>query len=267
MEATYKTLFLAVLLVCNACVKQRFTVPADAQSTDAEIPEYRTIAELRAGMGNSGGKITGNILISGVVIADDREGNLYKQVIIDDGTAAIPVLLDAYNLYSDFPVGRKLSIKCKNLYTHFYYKLPQLGFEPDDKGNLSAIPYHLWDQYLVKGSSGNDIPLTTVLLADIRKAVPELYNRLVLIREVQFADTNLSEYAQPAALAGATSVALVDCDSNTVLVRTSGYSSFQSFKPPKGSGQLIALYTVFNSTPQLVLRDTADVQFHSTRCF
>lgn len=164
MTATYRVFFLAMLLVCNACVKQSFQVPDGIQDTDPGIPEYRTIAAFRADMGSSGGKITRDILISGVVIADDRQGNLYKQVIIDDGTAAIPVLLDAYNLYNDFPVGRRLSIRCRNLYARFYYKLPQLGFEPDDKGNLIAIPYHLWDRYLLKGSTGNEAPRTTVLL-------------------------------------------------------------------------------------------------------
>ncbi|HTN16535.1 MAG TPA: DUF5689 domain-containing protein, partial [Chitinophagaceae bacterium] len=230
----YRVLFLGILLLCGGCVKQRFTVPADTQGIDTEVPEYRTIAELRSGMGNSGGKIMENILISGVVIADDRQGNLYKQVIIDDGTGAIPVLLDAYNLYNDFPAGRKISIRCKNLYTRFYYKLPQLGFEPDNKGNLTAIPYYLWDQYLLKGSSNHVIPLTRVLLADIKKAVPELYNRLVLLQDVQFTDTGLTQYAQPAALAGATSVQLMDCDSNTIQIRTSAYSSFQSIRPPQG---------------------------------
>ncbi|MBL7713474.1 MAG: hypothetical protein JNL13_13465 [Chitinophagaceae bacterium] len=267
MTASCRIFFLAILLLCNACVKESFTVPGGIQDTDPAIPEYSTIAALRADMGSSGGKISRDILISGVVIADDRQGNLYKQVIIDDGTAAMPVLLDAYNLYNDFPVGRRLSIRCKDLYTRFYYKLPQLGFAPDDKGNITPIPYHLWDQYLLKGSHGNEVPLTTVLPADIRKAVPELYNRLVHIRGVQFADTSLPRYAQPAELAGATSIWLMDCDSNAIQVRTSGYCSFQSFRPPAGSGTLTAVYTVFNNTPQLVLRDTADVHMRLPRCF
>lgn len=267
MTATYRVFFLAMLLVCNACVKQSFQVPDGIQDTDPGIPEYRTIAAFRADMGSSGGKITRDILISGVVIADDRQGNLYKQVIIDDGTAAIPVLLDAYNLYNDFPVGRRLSIRCRNLYARFYYKLPQLGFEPDDKGNLIAIPYHLWDRYLLKGSTGNEAPRTTVLLTDIKKPVPELYNRLVHISGVQFADTGLLRYAQAAELSGATSIRLMDCDSNIIQVRTSGYSSFQSIRPPGGRGTITAVYTVFNNTPQLVLRDTADVQMRLPRCF
>jgi hypothetical protein len=268
MVAKYRILLLVTIVLNAACLKQKFPSPADTNSSDPEIFEHRSIAELCADMGSSGTReISGNIIISGIVVADDRQGNFYKQIIIDDGTAAIPVLLDAYNLYNDFPVGRNVSIKCKGLYTGFYYKLPQLGFAPGARGTLASIPYHLWDQYLVKGSTGNKVPVTLTSMADIKKAVPQLYNRLIMIQGVQFADTNTAQYAQPASLAGATSVQLMDCDSNTVSVRTSGYSSFQFCKPPKGRGTLSAIYTVFNNTPQLVLRDTADVQMRLSRCF
>jgi hypothetical protein len=175
-------MLLAVLLFNIGCVRQKFPSPLDTNNADPEIFYYRTITELLAGMGNSGTKeIIENIVISGIVIADDRQGNFYKQIIIDDGTAAIPVLLDAYNLYNDFPVGRRVQIKCKGLYTSFYYKLPQLGFIPGDKGTLTPVPYHLWSQYLIKGSIGNEVPITNVLLADIRKPVAQLYNMRFLL--------------------------------------------------------------------------------------
>ena len=87
----------------SACVRKKFSDPENTNNVNPGISYYKTIAELKSGMGSSGYKeIKDNILISGVVIADDRNGNFYKQIIIDDGTAAMPILLDAYNLYNDF---------------------------------------------------------------------------------------------------------------------------------------------------------------------
>lgn len=264
-------LFLQLLLstILFSCVQKKLPEPENRNNTDPGYGYYKTIAELKSSMGASGSKeIKEDIVISGTVIADDRSGNFYKQVIIDDGTAAMPILLDAYNLYNDFPVGRKIYIHCKGLYTNFYYKLPQLGYAPDERGAISPIPVLLWKKYIVKANLGNKIKSIEVSIADAMKAKPELFNRLITLTDAQIADTvAASSYALSASLSSATNITLINCDSNTIALRTSGYCNFQSYKPPFGRGKLTAIYTVYNNTPQLVLRDTSDVQMKSIRCF
>ena len=49
-------------------------------------------------------------------------------------------------------------------------------------------------------------------------------------------------------------------------MRTSGYSSFALKTLPEGNGTMLAIYTVFGTTKQLFLRDTADLQLTGTRC-
>ena len=264
-----KTYYFLLLLVISSCVRQKFDVPKVDNVGEHEVLLYRTIAELRANMGLAGSKeIKENIVISGIVIADDRSGNFYKQIIIDDGTAAMPILLDAYNIYNDFPVGRKIFVKCKGLYTNYYYKLPQLGFAPDNKGAVLPIPFHLWDIYLVKDAMKQTVKPVDVSIEDAMKAKPELYNRLIRLNDAQIMDTlNTLQYALAPELLSATNIKLTDCDSNVILLRTSAYSKFHASKPQTGRGKITAIYTVFNNTPQLVLRDTADVEMRSLRCF
>ena len=113
----YSLLFTLLCCLNIACVQKKFDTPTKNNTKDFNFSIYKTIAELRASMGTSGFReIKENIIISGEVIADDRTGNFYRQIIIDDGTAAIPLLLDASNLYNDFGVGRKIYVRCKGLY-------------------------------------------------------------------------------------------------------------------------------------------------------
>ncbi|MDI9320099.1 MAG: DUF5689 domain-containing protein [Phycisphaerales bacterium] len=260
---------LIILLFFSACIKQKYSSPESILENDPGYPRYITIAELRSNMGISGYKeITDNVVISGIVIADDKTNNFYKQIIIDDGTAAMPILMDAYSLYNDFPIGRKIYIKCKGLYTNYYYKLPQLGFAPDSKGTISPIPYLLWNNYIIKANRGNTIEPIKVSLAEVTKTKSELLNRLISMDNLQIADTSHSLfYALPADLSSATNITLIDCDSNSISLRTSGLCSFRAVRPSTGKGNIIAIYATFNNSPQLILRDTFDIQFTKQRCF
>jgi hypothetical protein len=262
-------LFTILYSLNIACVQKKFDTPSPKNNRDINFAIYKTIAELRTSMGSSGFReIKENIIITGEVIADDRTGNFYRQIIIDDGTAAIPILLDASNLYNDFPIGRKIYLRCKGLYTNFYYKLPQLGYLPNQNGFLSAIPYQLWDNYIISAEMQQKTKPIEVSISDAKIAKPELYNRLVSIIDIQILDTHkATQFALPANISSATNIQLMDCDSHTIAIRTSGYSSLQAIAPPKGRGKITAIYTVFNNTPQLVLRDTSEIQMRSPRCF
>ncbi len=264
----FSFLFTVLCTLHIACVQEKWDRPNPKNDRDLNFAIYKTIAELRSSMGSSGYReIKDNIIISGEVIADDRTGNFFRQIIIDDGTAAIPVLLDANNLYNDFPIGRKIYLRCKGLYTSFYYKLPQLGYIPNQNGLLTAIPYHLWDNYIVAAEMQQAINAIEVSIADVKIAKPELYNRLVRMIDIQILDTNkATQFALPANISSATNIQLMDCDSHIIALRTSAYSSLQALRPPKGRGKITAIYTVFNNTPQLVLRDTSEIQMRSPRC-
>jgi hypothetical protein len=260
-----KSCYLIFCFLLCACRKQA-AAPEDLQQLDPAPTTNYTLAQLNRQIPQSGiREINSDWVVSGVVIADDRSGNFYKQVVIDDGTAAIAVLLDAYNLYAYYPVGRKVYIRCKGLALGYYNRLPQLGYKR--QGELATIPFHFLDQFLLKGPTGNPVLPMPVLAADAATYKEELLNRLVSIAGVQVTDSAADLcFALPPEQSSATNIQLTDCKGSKLIVRTSGYSSFRATKVPKGRGTITAIYTVYNNTPQLLLRDPADMDAGDPRC-
>ena len=263
-------LVLGVSLTLTSCLKQEFDAPPDMTGYDPGLPVNMRIDSLKILMASSGipRKIDSNWTISGIVTADDRSGNFYKQIVIEDSTGAIHVLIEANSLYTKYPVGRKVYIKLQGLYFGYYAKLPQLGYVPDATGSMTNIPPAVLDKHIVRANFPNEVPVTTFEdLSQLKTVNNAMINRLVEINNVQIAmaDTNKT-YAQPSALASATNVNIEDCNGNKMIIRTSGYASFQPYNLPNGKGKLTAVYTVFNNTPQLVIRDTNDLKFHDERC-
>jgi len=258
-------ILLSYILLLYGCRKTSIA-PKDLSNFDPSPTTNYTLAQLINQIPQAGLKQIGNDwVISGIVTADDRSGNFYKQIIIDDGTAAIAVLLDAYNLYTDFPVGRKLYIHCKGLAIGYYYKLPQLGYA--QQAQLGPLPFLLFDKYMEKGPVGNPVVPITITAADAAVYHEELLNKLVTITDIQVTDTAASYcFALPPEQTPATNVRMDDCSNHRLTLRTSGYSNFRACRLPRGRGTLTAIYTTYNSTPQLILRDTSDINCKGPRC-
>ncbi|MBS1776431.1 MAG: choice-of-anchor J domain-containing protein [Bacteroidetes bacterium] len=258
--------------VFTACVKKDFDAPADQTSIDPMLKVTHTIAQLKAMNGvynpNTGGDTTvigQDVVISGIVTANDRSGNFYKQLVIQDSSSAIMMLIDANNLYADYPVGRKIYVKCRNLWLGYDGGNPVLGYVPNEQLGLTSIPQQRVGDFIVKANIGNPVVADTVDLATVSSAQDKYYNRLLYIREAQFDDTTKS-YTQPTST---TNRNIKDCAGKTLVVRTSNYSNFASLMLPKGKGAIMGIYTVYISskaTPQLVIRDTSDVRFNGARC-
>lgn len=260
------------VLLLSSCLKKDYEMPPDQSTFDPKLPVNASIVDVKAlkpdpsGSTNGAVLIDTNFLISGIVTADDRSGNLYKQINIEDSTGGIAILIDAYSLYNDYPVGRKIYVNLKGLYIGHYNGLPQLGYKPDNTGSISNIPASLVNKFITKANYPNPVTPIEVDMKDIKDFKPELVNRLITIKDAEFEEAYLnSSYAAPAPSSG-TDVGVQDCSGNKVILRTSGFSNFQSAIVASGRGRLTALYTVYRSKPQLIIRDTMDVQFTNARC-
>lgn len=275
MKGTRLALGLILLsaLTFTACLKKKYAGPPDMSSYDPHLAVNSNIHKLLGllpvnypSAAVSPVRIDSDWTVAATVIADDRSGNLYKQIVIDDDTTGVALLLDAYSLYNDYPVGRKIYVKLKGLYIGTYHSLPQLGYTPDNTGAISGIPSALIGNYIVKANFPNPVKVTKVTLSDLSSAAVALENRLIQIDSVEFDQASaLQPYAAPAPSTG-TSLNISDCN-NTIVLRSSGFANFQPVLTPGGRGSITAVYTVYNSTSQLVIRDTSDVQFKtSSRC-
>ncbi len=266
-------LLLAASVFVNSCVKQNFDAPPDTVHYDPNLPVQASIAQISSiGVNMSSGKsrVLGDTTIYGVVVADDKSGNYYKQIVIEDTSGAGLVLyIDKSYLYNDYPVGRKIYVKLKGLTLANYNGLPEIVFSADQAGVTVPIPSGLVGNYITKASYPNTTVTSKSVTIEQIKGNPNAYlNTLITLSNVQFdASSNNVSYAAPSASASATNRTIEKCDhSASVILRTSGYSSFQPTLTPAGNGTITAICSVYGGTIQLILRDPSDVSMTATRC-
>lgn len=250
-----------------SCFKKQFDAPADKRAYDPQLPVTHSIARLADFP--QGVAIDSDVIVAGIVVMDDRSGNYYKKLVIQDSTGGIELLAGQNNLYNDYPVGRKVYVKCKGLFPGSDGLNPQLGYTPDASGGVSDIPGLLLSDFIVKAGYPHTITPDTLSLSDLASpgSARKHLNTLVVIKNAEFADGQAGiPYAQPASIASATSLTVKDCDGGKITLRNSGFARFQSCLTPTGNGMICGIYTRYNNTPQLYIRDTADVSFYGTRC-
>jgi len=264
-------LFFSVFLcIClsgfTACFKQKYEGPPDTSGHDPQLNVTTTITRL-AKM-PQGVAITEDIIIEGLVIMDDKSGNYRNKIVLEDSTGGIEVLLNQSSLYNDFPVGRKLYIKCKGLYIGNFNSNTQLGYMPDHTGSVSDIPSLLINDFVVKANYPNAVIPDTVTIAELSKAGADKYlNTLIAIKDVEFPDSSVGiPYAQLASIVSATDLSIRDCSGNLITLRTSGYARFQPYVTPGGNGTITGIFTKYKNELQLSIRDTTDVYFRNVRC-
>lgn len=267
--ANYFTVVLAFVAVAtfSACTKTFDYPPA---ATDPSIVANTSVADLKAlhTVAAALDVINDDIVVSGVIVANDQSGNFYKQLFIQDATGSIQLMLDASSLYGNYPVGRKVYIKCKGLCLSDYHGTMQLGIKALVAGatSIQGIPGALISQYLIGGSLNNPVVPIVVTLDQLGTGMQDRYmGALIQLNNFEFADTTAT-YSDTSAYKNTTNRDIKNCDGASSLIRTSGYASFAANKLAKGQGSISAIYTVYGTTKQFIIRDESDVKFDNPRC-
>jgi len=251
----------------TAC-KKTFDNPPSA--SDPDIVANTTIKALKSLHANSGAYdvISDNLIISGVVVADDKSGNLYKQLFIQDSTGGLQILLDANSLFGTYPVGRRIFIYCKDLCISDYNGTMELGVKAyvDGLPSLEGIPSGLISKYVVGGSLNNPVVPTVVNQNDLGTNMQDKYlGTLIQLDNYEFEDTTLT-YADTSVYKSTVNRYIKNCDGQSIIIRNSAYANFAGRKQPGGNGSVVAIYTTFGTTKQLLLRSADDVHFDGARC-
>ena len=205
----------------------------------------------------------GDLILEATVIADDKSGNFYKQLVIQDSTGGIRLDIDAYSIYTDFPIGRKVWVKCEGLYAWRDGDVPAIvgSSNPDN----SRIPQSTYKQFIIGGEYDQPLMPTVKSLTTLNALD---YYTLIEIENVEFADCFAgSTYANPVTQES-NNAELTDCATGAmVIVRNSGYADFAGELMPTGNGSIVAVFNSYNGTPQLLIRDPSDVEsMTGTRC-
>jgi DNA/RNA endonuclease YhcR with UshA esterase domain len=254
---------LAFGVSMHSCVDQDFDEPPSG-GVESPAPNT-TIAELRDmhSLGNYE-QITEATVIRGFVISSDREGNFFRQLVIQDETGGLEMRIEMTDLDNLFPPGRQVSVNCQGLWLGDFNGLIQLGAAVTGEGNdreLERIPEPLVEDIFVSGTYGNDVSPKLKLISELNF---DDVSTLIQLNEVQFANNELGQnYSQSDF---STNRTLTDCNLNDIIVRTSSFSSFAGEKLPEGNGTLIGILGIFGSDLQLLLRDLNDVNMEGDRC-
>jgi len=255
---------VVILFFSAACLKQTaYAQPVSGNDTDSLI----SIKALRK-LHNMGSiePIAKSMVLEATIVANDEQNNLYKSISIQDTSGGILINLDGSSLYQTYPVGTTIRIRLQNLFLTDYRRMLQVVASVDtSSGQLvtTGIPAPLFSKYIkVVKENVNIVPM----IVSYKNLGDSLQGRLIKISNVEFsaADTN-STYADKKNKIGA-SRSLKFCTGGTIYLRTSGYADFAGISLPKNNGDIVGIYSVYNSEKQILIRDTSDILFRTKRC-
>jgi hypothetical protein len=242
-----------------------------------------TIAELKSMYPGSLVKLTDttfnqrdSIIIEGIVTSDDKAGNFYKSIFIEDETGGIEVKLEKTTLYNDYKRGQRIVIYCNGLYLGDYGGLIEIGsvYTENEYRQLGGLEGDVIINKHVFRKGKTLVPVTPLTLTPGLLKASSL-SRLVKVYNVQFTTIVSPETGERLTYADKTGGQSVDhilkgCSytypSTTFVLRTSGFAKFANDTIPSKNGSIVGILSIYNNTYQLIVRDLNDVNFNITRC-
>jgi len=168
-------------------------------------------------------------------------------------------------LYGNYPVGRRIFIRANGLTISDYNGTMMLGVKATVAGlpSLEGIPAGLISKYVIGGSLNNPVVPHVVNISQLTTNMQDRYLG-TLIQLDEYAFTNLNDtYSDTSAYKSTVNLTIKNCANQSIIVRTSAYANFAAKKVAQGRGSILAIYTTFGSTKQLIIRDTTDVKFNA----
>ncbi|MBQ8957958.1 MAG: choice-of-anchor J domain-containing protein [Bacteroidales bacterium] len=229
-------LLAMVVMMFTACKKEYPEPPIQ----DLPIGTVYTIQDI-LNM-ESGTVFTEDASVYGIVTADEVSGNLYKAAFMQDRAtgAAIELYLDAT---SGLRIGDSIRVYLKGVTYAMYNNLPQLSdFGPD--GHIVIL--------------ANNKPIQPAVTTIANVVAGQHLAGLIKLENVKFTDQNT--FADPTTYGNRT---LIDPSNPTssVIVRTSNYANFANDSLPQGTGNLVAIASVYGTTWQLLIRSARELEF------
>lgn len=251
----YKFIIAAVVilpLIVSSCIHDDFeeppvtVIPEGEFLTLDQIYQIHTDSVLNEGVDFY--KFTEDYSVIGIVIMDDKSGNIYKSAYIQDGTKGINLhMMSSGGLYQ----GDSIRINLKGLILSEYAGMMQ----------IDSVDVH---KNIVKLGVLHEVEPELITIDQITTG--QYLAKVIRLDNVQFSDEDLgTTYAVGAPSYITENKTLVDENGQEVIVRTSGYASFADNEIPEGRGSIIAVVGKFNDDWQLFIRSTYEVNFDQRR--
>lgn len=241
----HKSLIILFAVVLLAACKKKYDTPPLEDIPDTET---MTIDELRTWQETQGGVISidEELSVYGIVTMDETDGNIYKNVYVQDHTGAVNVrMLNGGGVYE----GDSVRIYLKGAILNKFNGVLQ----------IDSIDI---DRNIIKQSTNNTFAPEEISI-DFITAVKE--SELIRINNVQFIKPDIEKtFADGENLVSEDRI-LEDAEGNTVKVRTSGYAAFADEDIPDGSGSLVCIVNHFNGEVHLLIRSFSEISLNQPR--
>lgn len=265
--------FVTIAFLNTSCNKKFDSppafVPGKARST-LSINEFK----MKYPPANALVKVIDDDTISGIIVGDDKSGNIYKEIFLQDtkGAGAIAIQLDGTSLYGNYPVGRKLFIACKGLFVGSKNGLIQLGESSTALINtIAGIPPSKFADYIIKDTLYGRAYVDSNLAQKISYSQMNNTYQSMLIRmdSIEIDKANLTSLYSDISLQKNSFKIRVGpgCGvASSAFLYNSPYSDFAGQRVPQGRGTLYSIYVPYNTDTELIIRDPADAKLYGTRC-
>ncbi|MBA6156922.1 lamin tail domain-containing protein [Tenacibaculum sp. S7007] len=247
---------LFIALSTGSCVDNNdFELPMVGE--DKQYENLKTLSEIAALYNGDNIVFNEEINTFGYVISDDREGNFFKTLIIqdkpEDPTIGFEIRIDATNVNAIYNVGRKVYIKLNGLVLGKYFENFQIG--ANDNGNVDRIDELDYRKHIERSSEIVDIVPTKLTIGELTESH---INTLVEIDDVQSEERGVS-YANPDNTFSVNRNFKSCATFETIIMRTSGFANFKSNLIPDMKGNITGIVGKFRNDYQIYIRDTEDV--------
>jgi len=234
-------------------------MPPVKQIPIGEIYTIQQIKDFYYNNNNSDYTFTEDASVYGTVTMDEETDNSYKTPFFQDNTGGIAIFVNnSGGLY----IGDSIRVYLKDLKI---MKYRDGLFQINDETGSNGVDI---DANIIKQGHNSQRHPEEVTLAEILEstASKEYYQgRLVKINNVQFVDTDTSKTYYWEDEENGENKLIQDSLDNTIIVRTSSYSTFADYKIPNGSGSIIAIVSQYTDEMQLLIRRSSEVDMNGER--
>lgn len=245
MKTTKCFLLLLIFTVLLSACKREWDAPPPREIPVGYVLTIDSLKNLFTGVPV---RFTTDYSVYATVTADEQDGNLYKNIYVQDATGAINLrLLTSGGVYK----GDSVRIYLKGTVLSSYNGMLQLDSIDVNKN-------------IIKQAVQKNV--SPLVISDISQITTSMQSKLIKLENVEFVANEIPNTWANAVAQQSANRTLTDCNGNTVIVRTSGYANYAGLQIPQGNGSLVAVVGVFNSTIQLYVRSLAEVQMNSPRC-
>ena len=232
-------------------------------------------------------EITEDVQVKGVITCNDVQGNMYREVAIQDETGAILIGIMQSGVYGYLPLGTEILVNLKGLYIGNYRFQAKIGwpYKSQNKNTkaindyVSGMPFAIWQEHFKY--TGQKKAVEPEVFADgSAKTTWDFLKdsgKLGILKNVTFShgqyisydeENNMkfnelpynedSKYADPKY---ETSISWYFNEQETsIQLYNSNYAKFASNKLPQGKVNVTGVLKRYNNYWEFIIRDMNDIQ-------